>query len=65
MITSDISWHINIDQPDHSIDLEKENILAVDLSWFERGVKEAIHISVSRPLLNRDGGRYHLPAMTL
>ena len=31
--------------------------------WFERGVKEAIYIKALNPSLNRDGGRYNLPAV--
>ena len=31
-----------------------------DSRWFERGVKEAIHIKANQPSLNKDGGRYKL-----
>ena len=31
--------------------------------WFERGVKEAIHIRALKLSLNRDGGRYNLPSI--
>ena len=48
-------------EPEHSIDLDKTRILAVEPRWFERGVKEAIHIRLNNPTLNRDGGRYNLP----
>ena len=41
--------------------MESAKILAVDDRWFERGVKEAIHIRVAAPSLNKDGGRYNLP----
>ena len=41
--------------------LENTKILLVEHKWFERGVKEAIHIRTLNPSLNRDGGRYNLP----
>ena len=49
------------DNPDHNITLENTKILSVENKWFERGVKEAIHIQALNPSLNRDGGRYNLP----
>ena len=42
-------------EPEHSIDLDKTRILAVEPRWFERGAKEAIHIRLNNPTLNRDG----------
>ena len=59
--TSEISKHIHTDSPDHTIMLENTKILEVEHKWFERGVKEAIHIRALKPSLNRDGGRYNLP----
>ena len=59
-VNSEVSKHVNIDQPDHQVDIEQAKILAVEPRWFERGVKEAIHIRVSKPSLNRDGGRFNL-----
>ena len=59
--TSEVSNHIHTDNPDHTITLENTEILAVEHKWFERGVKEAIHIRALKPSLNRDGGRYNLP----
>ena len=63
--SSEVSRHIHIhattDGP--SIDLENTNILAVEPRWFERGVKEAIHIRAASPTLNKDGGRYQLPTI--
>jgi len=60
-VTSEVSRHVHVDEPDHSVSLESARILAVEPRWFERGVKEAIHIRVVAPSLNRDGGRYNLP----
>ena len=35
-------------------------ILEVEPRWYERGVKEAIHIRILNPSLNKDGGRHNL-----
>ena len=59
--TSEVSRHIHVDQPDHSIDIEKTRILAVEPRWFEHGVKETIYIRNNSPTLNREAGRYLLP----
>ena len=59
--TSEVSKHIHTDSPDHTITLENTKILEVEHKWFERGVKEAIHIRALKSSLNRDGGRYNLP----
>ena len=59
--TSEVSKHIHTDSPDFTIMLENMKILEVEHKWFERGVKEAIHIRALKPSLNRDGGRYNLP----
>ena len=42
--TSEVSKHIHTDSSDHTITLENTKILVVEHKWFERGVKEAIHI---------------------
>ena len=59
--SSEVSRHIHVDSPGHSIDIENTQILTVEPRWFERGVKEAIHIKAYTPSLKRDGGRYQLP----
>jgi len=59
--SSEVSKHIHTDNPDHGIELHNTKILAVEPRWFERGVKEAIHIELEKPTLNRDKGRYNLP----
>ena len=61
--TSEVLKHIHTDSPDHTITLENTKILAVEHKWFERRVKEAIHIRALKPSLNRDGGQYNLPPM--
>ena len=59
--TSEVSKHINVDNPGHEINLDEVKILDRESSWYERGVKEAIYIRALRPSLNRDGGRFQLP----
>ena len=59
--TSEVSKYIHTDNSNHNITLEKTKILLVEHKWFERGVKEAIHIRALNPSLNRDGGCYNLP----
>ena len=61
--SSEVSRHIHSTTSGHSIDLDNTNILAVEPRWFERGVKEAIHIRAASPTLNKDGGRYQLPTI--
>lgn len=39
------------------------SILCTEQDWFKRGVKEAIAIRKLKPTLNKDDGRYHLPAI--
>ena len=50
--TSEVSKHIHTDSPDHTITLENTKVLAMEHKWFERGVKEAIHIWALKPSLN-------------
>ena len=45
------------------IKLEDTQILDRDLNWFTGGAREAICIRAHKPTLNRDGGRYNLPAI--
>ena len=59
--TSEVSKHIHLEQPDHSVELGNNEILTTESRWFERGVKEAIYIRALNPSLNRDGRRYNLP----
>ena len=33
------------------------------MRWFERGVREAIQIRINNLTLNKDVGRYNLPAV--
>ncbi|CAH1248695.1 CSMD3 [Branchiostoma lanceolatum] len=40
---------------------KKVTILDRESRWFERGVKEAVHIRSRSPSLNRDQGRHRLP----
>ncbi|KAJ8036598.1 hypothetical protein HOLleu_20618 [Holothuria leucospilota] len=59
--SSEVSQHIHIESPGHHINLDEVKILEREPYYFKRGVKEAIHIRVNKPSLNRNGGRYKLP----
>ncbi|XP_078599380.1 uncharacterized protein LOC144874745 [Branchiostoma floridae x Branchiostoma japonicum] len=60
--TSEVSQHIHIESPGHSVSLDKVEILDTEPDFFARGIKEAIYIRALQPSLNRDGGRHRLPA---
>ncbi len=62
-VTSEVSRHVNLDHPDHSISMDDTKCLEVESKWFEHGVKEAIQIRVAHPSQNKDGGRYNLPSV--
>ena len=59
--TSEVSKHIHVDHPQHSVQLENTEVFTTEPRWFERGVKEAIYIRALNPSLNRHGGRFNLP----
>ena len=59
--TSEVSKHIHVDHPQHSVELENTEVLTTEPRWFKRGVKEALYIKALNSSLNRDGGRYNLP----
>ena len=59
-VNSEVSQHIHIESPGHSVDFDKVKILDSEPDYFLRGVKEAIYIRAHQPSLNRDGGRYRL-----
>ena len=41
----------------------KFKLLVVEPRWFKQDVKEAIHIRMERPSLNKDGGNYNHPSI--
>ena len=45
----------------HSFEVDDIKIIDNEDKWFQRGVKEAIHIHSLNPSLNRDRGRHILP----
>ena len=57
-----VTTYIHKDNPEHRVDMDGVQILAVEQKWFQRGVGEAIHIRMEQPSLNKDGGRYNLPS---
>ncbi|KAI8504116.1 hypothetical protein Bbelb_181840 [Branchiostoma belcheri] len=59
-VASEVSQHIHIESPGHTVDLEGVRILDTEQDYFKRGIKEAIYIRALQPSLNRDGGRYRL-----
>ena len=62
-LTSDVSNHIHRDQPGHQVNMADTKILGTEPRYFERGVKEAIHINTSKPSLNSMSGRFALPGV--
>ncbi|KAI8496080.1 hypothetical protein Bbelb_259220 [Branchiostoma belcheri] len=59
-VASEVSQHIHIESPGHTVDLEGVRILDTEQDYFKRDIKEAIYIRALQPSLNRDGGRYRL-----
>ena len=55
--SSPVGHHLNW----NSHHLSEEKVLDRDSRWFQRGVREAIHIRSLSPTLNQDQGRHHLP----
>ena len=58
---SEVSRHIHRDAPSHKVTPGNVKILSRDEKWLDRGIKEAIHIRIHQPTLNRDAGRHQLP----
>ena len=58
---SPVAGHMKEHQ--HNFDPSDVNILDSDARWFQRGVREAIFIAKTKPDLNRDQGRHHLPTV--
>ena len=57
--SSPVGHHLKYNK--HTLDHENIKIIDRENRWFERGVREAIHIRASSPNLNRDQGRHQLP----
>ncbi|KAI8510905.1 hypothetical protein Bbelb_118210 [Branchiostoma belcheri] len=55
-VASEVSQHIHIESPGHTVDLEGGRILDTEQDYFKRGIKEDIHFRALQPSLNRDGG---------
>ena len=49
--TSEVSRHINIENPENHVDMDEVKVLTVEPRWFERGVREAIHIRMEQPFV--------------
>ena len=60
---SEVAQHLHVESPGHQIDFTDAKVLDRDHRWFERGVREAIYIRAQEPTLNRNQGRYTLPAV--
>ena len=57
----DSAVFLHLKEEGHSFDDTDVRIMDREDKWFERGVKEAIHVKVEKPSLNRGGGlRHHL-----
>ncbi|XP_070835613.1 uncharacterized protein [Chaetodon trifascialis] len=57
----DSAVYLHLKEEAHSFEDKNVHILDREDRWFERGVREAIHVKVEKPSLNRGGGlRHHL-----
>lgn len=61
--SQDEAVHIT-DGGGHSFEDINGHILDIEDRWFERGVKEAIHVKLKQPSLNRRGDLTHLLSAT-
>ena len=59
--TSPVAGHMK--EHCHKFNPSEVKILDSDPRWFQRGVREAIYIAKTKPDLNRDQGRHHLPTV--
>ena len=57
--SSPVGHHMNYNK--HTLDQDNIKIIDKENKWFERGVRDAIHIRANSPTLNRDQGRHQLP----
>ena len=57
--SSPVGAHLHTQK--HGFETDNISVLDRDNRWFQRGVKEAIHIAAQNPTLNRDRGRHVLP----
>ena len=55
----DSAVHLDLKERNHSSEDNSGNTLAREDRWFERGVKESIHVKLEPPSLNRGGGLRH------
>ena len=55
----DLAVYLHLKGKGHSFKDEDVHILDKEERWFERGVREAIHVSIENPSLNRGGGLRH------
>ena len=60
---SEIADHLHKDTRGHNIDFKSTKVLDREPRWFERGIRESIYIRAYKPTLNRNAGRYTLPAV--
>ncbi|TWW61021.1 hypothetical protein D4764_05G0011110 [Takifugu flavidus] len=60
----DSAVHLHLKESGHSFEDSQVRILSREDRWFERGVKEAIHVKLEKPSLNRGGGLRHFLSPT-
>ena len=60
---SEVADHLHKDTRGHSINFKTTKVLDREPRWFERGIRESIYIRAYKPTLNRNAGRYTLPAV--
>ena len=60
----DSAGHLHLKESGHSYEDSQVRVLEREDRWFERGVKETIHVQLKKTFLKRGGGLRHFLSPT-